>query len=110
MVKHSQYVDYVLDQLEGIGHLSVKSMFGAMGLYHEDLMFGIIEKDVLYFKVNAVSVRRYQEYRCNPFEYTRAGKICQLKYYQVPDAVMDEAEQLKAWAIEAMHVARQARR
>ena len=42
---------FVLDQLEELGDVTPKSMFGGVGLYHRGVFFGIIARDTLYLKV-----------------------------------------------------------
>jgi len=43
--------DFVLDQLSGVRHVRARAMFGGIGLYMDDIFFGILAADVLYFKV-----------------------------------------------------------
>src|SRR5438105_13620746 len=54
---------FVLDQLEEIGDVTPRSIFGGVGLYHRGVFFGIIARDVLYLKVD----------ERNRSAYTRAG-------------------------------------
>src|SRR2546421_383285 len=54
---------FVLDQLEEIGDVTPRSMFGGVGLYHRGVFFGIIARDVLYLKVD----------EGNRSDYTRAA-------------------------------------
>src|SRR5438045_7211029 len=42
---------FVLDQLEEVGEVTARSMFGGVGLYHRGIFFGIIARDSLYLKV-----------------------------------------------------------
>src|ERR1700688_4712106 len=52
MAVTDDYLQYVLEQLAGLGHVTPRRMFGAVGLYHEERFFGLIAGDTLYFKVN----------------------------------------------------------
>ena len=42
------YRRFVLDQLEEVGDVAPRAMFGGVGLYHRGLFFGIIAGDALY--------------------------------------------------------------
>ena len=37
MALSSDFLQYVLEQLSGIGHVDFRKMFGGAGLYHDDL-------------------------------------------------------------------------
>ena len=57
------FKSFVLDQLEELGDVTPRSMFGGVGLYHRGVFFGIIARDTLYLKVGD----------SNRADYTRAG-------------------------------------
>ena len=42
---------FVLDQLDELGDVTPKSMFGGVGLYQRGVFFGILARDTLYLKV-----------------------------------------------------------
>jgi DNA transformation protein len=46
------FTDYVLELLAGFGRLEAKRMFGGAGLYHDGVMFAILDDDVVYFRVD----------------------------------------------------------
>ncbi len=50
--------EFVLDQLGGIPELRAKAMFGGVGLYSDDVFFGMMAADLLYFKVDDVEPAR----------------------------------------------------
>lgn len=71
-------------------------MFGGWGLYRDRAFFGIIFKGRLYFKTDAASRRAYVERGMEPF---RPSATQTLKtYYEVPADVLEEPEELVAWA------------
>ena len=47
--------DFVLAQLQLLGEVDCRCMFGAYGLYHEGVFFGILARGRLYCKTNAVT-------------------------------------------------------
>src|SRR6185503_7562850 len=63
-----EYVEYVLDQLSCLGPIAHKRMFGGVGLYFDGLFFGLIDDDIVYFKVDDITRRRYEAARTKPFQ------------------------------------------
>jgi TfoX/Sxy family transcriptional regulator of competence genes len=61
------FKSFALDQLEELGDVVPKAMFGAVGLYHRDLFFGILARDTLYLKVDDRNLADYQRAGMKPF-------------------------------------------
>ncbi|HEV8487978.1 MAG TPA: TfoX/Sxy family protein [Blastocatellia bacterium] len=99
------YLDYVLDQLSCLGTIAHKRMFGGVGLYSDGLFFALIDDDIVYFKVDDNTRRRYEAARTRPFQPGGEGPS-QSGYYSLPINVLEDLDQLKAWATEAVEVAR----
>src|SRR5437763_8426663 len=88
---------FVLDQLEEIGDVTSRSMFGGVGLYHRGVFFGIIARDVLYLKVgdrNRADYARAGMPAFKPYP-DRAGTM---KYHALPVHVLASAPLLAEWA------------
>lgn len=51
MTISGEFLNYVLEQLSALRGVTSRRMFGAVGLYCEGVIFGLIASDVLYFKV-----------------------------------------------------------
>ena len=100
---------FVLDQLEGLGGVHARAMFGGLGLYADDLFFGLIDNDTLYLKVDDTNRGDYETAGMLPFKpYPDRPET--MSYYQVPAAVLEDAGALVAWARRACVVAAAARR
>lgn len=101
------YLDFVRDQLAGLGNLRVRRMFGGAGIYSGDWFFAIVYGETLYFKVDDG----------NRADYVSAGspaftpyphRPVSLNYYAVPAAVLDDPDELVRWARAAIGVAKRA--
>ena len=102
------YKRFVLDQLEELGEVRPRSMFGGIGLYHRDLFFGIVAGDVLYLKVDDATRGDYERAGMGPFKpYPERGGS--MRYYAVPLDVLESAAELSRWARRAIDVAKRAR-
>lgn len=97
---------FVLDQLEELGGVVPRAMFGGIGLYRDGLFFGIVARDVLYLKVDDRTRKRYEAAGMRPFKPypNRSGTM---QYYAVPVGVLESAE-LTQWARQAVEAARAA--
>ena len=103
------YKRFVLDQLEELGDVTPRSMFGGVGLYHRDVFFGIVAGDVLYLKVDDVTRGDYERAGMGPFRPfpDRGGTM---RYYAVPIEVLESAAALAEWARRAIDVAKRSAR
>ena len=59
--------DFVLDQLQLLGEVHCRRMFGSYGLYHDGVFFGILSQGRLYFKTTAVTRGTYVQRGMQPF-------------------------------------------
>ncbi len=105
MAVSETYLGFVIDQLEGIGRVRSKRMFGGVGLYADELFFGLLANNGLYFKVDDTNRADFEARGMGPFRPFRDKPELQMGYYEVPADVIDEAEELVAWARRAMRVA-----
>lgn len=97
--KADGFKEFVLDQLTDLRSVTYRTMFGGYGLYHHAQFFGIIHKGRLYFKVSPKTLPTYREHGMKPF---RPNPKQTLKsYYEVPIHVVEDREQLAAWAEQA---------
>jgi DNA transformation protein len=99
------YREFVLSQLEELGDVTARSMFGGVGLYHGVDFFGIIARDTLYLKVDAATRVEYERRGMGPFKPypDRSGTM---QYYEVPVEVLESPPELARWARRAAAVAR----
>lgn len=103
-----EYMEFISDQLAPLGPVRMKRMFGGMGIYLDDMMFGVVFGETLYFKVDDRNRVDYEDEGMEPFTFEmRSGKIGSFSYYEVPERLYDDAEELIEWArksVDAMQV------
>jgi DNA transformation protein len=93
---------FVEDQIGRVAPVRSRRMFGGIGLYSGDRFFGIVDNDVLYFKVDDKTRPRYAIRRMRPFSPMGTPMN---GYWQVPADVLEDADKLRAWVNEAIEVA-----
>ena len=60
----------------------------------------------LYFAVDEDSRKKYEQAGMQPFSYmTKKGRIQVRKYFELPEDVFTDPEQLRLWANEAIQAA-----
>jgi len=96
--------DFVLDLLAGLPGIRHRAMFGGVGLYADDLFFGILASDILYFKVDDSNRQDYESAGAQPFK-PYADRAMTMPYYAVPIEIMEDATTLVKWAKRAVGVA-----
>ncbi|MSP83491.1 MAG: TfoX family protein [Alphaproteobacteria bacterium] len=85
-------------------------MFGGFGLYLDEAMFALIDRDALYIKVDDATKEHFAKAGGKAFTYsTRDGQRMVMSYWSPPaDAVGDPAK-LVPWASLGVEAARRAR-
>ena len=106
----SEFVDYLNEVFAAFGPIRARRMFGGYGIYHQDLMFGLVADDVLYLKADTESRSYFDEQGLPPFEYVKNGKAMAMSYFLAPEEIYDEPDQAKTWAIRAFDAALRSRK
>ena len=105
MAVRPQYLAYILEQLEALGNLRTRRMFGAVGLYSGELFFGLIDDDTLFFKSDSTNSAEYMARKMPRFMSFPDRAEAVMAYYQVPADIIEDAESLRAWARKSLAVA-----
>ncbi|HEY0183801.1 MAG TPA: TfoX/Sxy family protein [Rhodopila sp.] len=97
---------YLLELLNPVGPVSARRMFGGVGLFHGGMMFGLIAREELYFKVGDANRPHYEAAGEAPFSYeTKHGTHTLGSYWRCPPDLLDDAETLQVWARQAIEAA-----
>ncbi len=110
MAVKSQYLAYVLEQLADLGGVRSRRMFGGVGLYRDDRFFGLIDDQVLYFKVDDSNRADYLARGCEPFRPFKDKPEYSMSYFGVPPDVLEDGEELARWARRSVAISSPPRR
>ncbi|HEX4112387.1 MAG TPA: TfoX/Sxy family protein [Stellaceae bacterium] len=118
--------DFVCDQLRDWAPVAARRLFGGWGIYNGPVMFGLIARDTIYFRVDDRNRPDYVAAATKPFVHTARrrgaggeiaagpkpftyqmpnGKIIEMAYYEVPPEILDDTEGLGQWAAKAQAAA-----
>ena len=98
MASSKEFIEFLHEVFESFGSIQAKRMFGGYGIYHDDLMFGLVIDNQLYLKGDAENLAFFEAQGLGPFIYNMKGKAVQLSYHQAPEAMLDERELAAQWA------------
>ena len=104
------FPDYVLEQLASFGGVSSRPMFGGNGLFKGGVLFGLISGGELYFKVDEANRADFEAKKSQPFAYEARGRKIALSYWFVPEAVIEDPDDLREWAAKAYAAAVKSRK
>ena len=93
------YAAHVADLLAPLGPVSARRMFGGVGLFYGSVMFALIASDELYLKADARNRPDFEAEGEGPFGYdTKDGRRTIGSYWRAPPRLLDEPDELLAWA------------
>src|SRR2546430_893939 len=98
MAVSSEYLDYVHDQLSGLGGVSSRRMFGGAGLYCDEFFFALIDDDTLYLRVNDDNRADFTARSMSAFRPYADRPELSMSYYETPADVLEDPAQLVSWA------------
>jgi DNA transformation protein len=110
MPKTPEFVNFILEQMAGLGDIRARAMFGGHGIYQGDVMFAIVADGGLYFKADEWTRDEYTARDLKRFTYEARGRTVHLQYYAAPPEVLDEQEAMIHWGKCAIEVALRANR
>ena len=106
MAISKQFVEYILEQLQGLERLTSRRMFSGVGLYSDGLFFGLLYHERLYFKTDDTTRPAYEARGSEGFRPPHPHVMrMKMKYYTVPADVLEDADELVKWARQAKAVA-----
>ena len=100
------FEEFVRDVLSGLGPITIRKMFGGGGVYFDGVMFGLIADDTLYFKADETSTEAFEAEGKGPFVYqAKDRKPIAMSYWEVPERLYDDPDELADWARRAHDIA-----
>src|SRR5512145_2071959 len=109
MAVSESLVAHLHEQLEPLGWITFRRMFSGAGVYCDGVIFGLILRDALHFKVDDGNRAAYEAEGMAPFSYEARGRTVQIgAYWRVPERLLDEPDEMLAWARAALAAGRRA--
>lgn len=107
MSASEEFIEYVMELLEPVAPLEGGKFFGGYGIKSQATQFAMIMGNSLYFVVDDKTRPKYQKLNKNSFSYmTKHGKRLVKRYFEVPEHLFEDQDQLLLWARESIAVAK----
>jgi DNA transformation protein and related proteins len=104
-----EFLAFLTDQLAPLGHITTRRMFSGAGLYCDGVIFALLLRDTLHFRVDDGNRAAYEAEGLQPFSYETKGRTVQVgAYWRVPERLFDDPDEIVEWARAALAAGRRA--
>ena len=101
--------DFLIDLFADFGPVSIRRMFSGFGISADGINFALALRGGLYLRADDQTIPRFEIEGSNPFQYqTRARIVTVNSYWQLPERLYDDPEELTGWARAALAAAQRA--
>jgi len=101
--------DFLIDLFAGFGPVTIRPMFSGFGISADGTNFALALRGGLYLRADDQSIARFEAEGSKPFQYqTRAKTVTVGSYWQLPERLYDDPDELTDWARAALAAAQRA--
>ena len=101
--------DFLIELFADFGPVTIRRMFSGFGISADGINFALALRGGLYFRADEQTIPRFEAEGSNPFSYqTRAKTVTVGSYWQLPERLYDDPEELTVWARAALAAAQRA--
>jgi DNA transformation protein and related proteins len=87
----------IRDMFAGLGDVTIKKMFGGKSVYFNGIITAIETDGEIFLKADALSAPQFESAGARQWSYDGKGKSVKMPYWTVPDAALDDPDELKTW-------------
>ena len=103
MAASPEFLEFLKDQLAPLGHVTTRRMFSGAGIYCDGVIFALVLRDVVHFRVDDGNRQAYAAEGLKPFSYQAKGRTVQMgSYWRVPERLFDDPDEMLEWARAAL--------
>ena len=101
--------DFLIDLFSDFGPVTIRRMFSGFGISADGTNFALALRGGLYLRADDQTIPRFEAEGSKPFQYqTRAKTVTVGSYWQLPERLYDDPEELTGWARAALAAAQRA--
>jgi DNA transformation protein len=109
MAVPANFIEHAKDLFAPFGDIRIRKMFGGAGVYCDDLFFAIMDDAAIYFKVDDENRAAFEARGLSPFIFEmKDGSSGAMNYYNAPEDIYDDEDELRRWTTLALDAARRA--
>jgi DNA transformation protein and related proteins len=87
----------IRDMFASLGAVTIKKMFGGKSIYFNGVITAIETDGEIFLKADAVSAPQFEAAGARQWSYDGKGKTVKMPYWTVPDAALDDPDELATW-------------
>jgi DNA transformation protein len=101
--------DFLIDLFAPFGPVAIRRMFSGYGISADGINFALALRAGIYLRADAGSIPRFEAEGCKPFQYqTKVKTVTVASYWQLPERLLDDPDELAEWARVALVAAERA--
>jgi DNA transformation protein len=101
--------DFLIDLFSGFGPVTIRRMFSGFGISADGTNFALALRGGLYLRADEQTIAHFEAEGSKPFQYqTRTKTVTVGSYWQLPERLYDDPEELSGWARAALAAAQRA--
>jgi DNA transformation protein and related proteins len=101
--------DFLIDLFADFGPVTIRRMFSGFGISADGTNFALALRGGLYLRADEQTIPRFEAEGSKPFQYqTRAKTVTVNSYWQLPERLYDDPEDLTVWAKASLAAAQRA--
>jgi len=101
--------DFLIELFAGFGPVTIRRMFSGFGVSADGINFALVLRGAIYLRADAETIPRFEAEGCGPFRYEARGKVRTIgSYWQLPERLYDEPDEVTGWARAAYAAAERA--
>src|SRR5712675_2374377 len=101
--------DFLIDLFADFGPVTIRRMFSGFGISADGTNFALALRGGLYLRADDQTIPRFEAEGSKPFQYqTRTKTVTVSSYWQLPERLYDDPEELTGWARAALAAAERA--
>lgn len=106
MAISKEFSAYLEEMFQVLPGSSARRMFGGVGVFRHGLMYALsLDDGRICLKADEKTIPDFEAEGCEPWQYERNGKVMDMGYWQMPERLADDPDELKTWAEKAFDVA-----
>ena len=107
MAVEPEFEGLLRELLEPLGSVVFRKMFGGLGIFRHGLMFAVCtSEEIVALKADESTIPEFKEENCVEWmPHQKGRKPISMGYWQVPERLLEEPEEMLGWAEKAFEAA-----
>jgi DNA transformation protein and related proteins len=102
--------DAIRDMFVSLGEVTIKRMFGGKGIYHQGKILALEFSGDILLKADAQSAPAFADAGASQWIYAGKNKPVAMPYWSIPDAALDDPDEMANWVALAWGAALRAKK